>query len=220
MQASCFACEGTAPAVAGEAARRWIAPRVACATHAEGGQFAHGGPLRPVMQAPWPDGLEDWGANLLLNPLALDGRRAWLDVTSRGRAVVEEVFPSADYFEFAALHLSPFVDLLFEVHELARFAHREPLGMMAALAADNTRYTALQSLMALWYATRALGALVAHAGLGPPRSLEEAARTWREARPHLALAQPGPDHLRMFLMALLPLAGRRFAHLGGPWGRP
>jgi hypothetical protein len=218
MQASCFACEGTAPAVALETARHWIAPRAACAAHVEGGQLERGGPLRPVLESPWPEGLDGGGANLLLNPLALGGRRAWLDVTGRGRAVLEEVFPSADYFEFAAQHLPPFVDLLFEVHELARFAHREPLGMMAALGADNTRYTALQSLMALWYGTRALEALMAHAGIGPPHSPEEAARIWREARGHLAQATPGPDHLRQFLMALLPLAGRRFAHLGG-WGQ-
>jgi hypothetical protein len=72
--------------------------------------------------------------------------------------------------------------------------------------------------MALWYGTRALEALMAHAGIGPPHSPEEAARIWREARGHLAQATPGPDHLRQFLMALLPLAGRRFAHLGG-WGQ-
>jgi hypothetical protein len=215
MQASCFACEGTAPGVAEEAVRRWIMPRPACATHIDGGRLEHGGDVRPLMDAPWPDGLDGAGANLLLNPISLGAERAWLDATARGRAVVEEVFPAADYFEFAALHRPPFVDLLYEVRELARFAHREPLGMMAALAADNARYTALQALMELWYTTRALEALMARAGLARPRSLAEAAHVWLEARAHVTLADPGPDHLRLFLMALLPLAGRRFAHLGG-----
>jgi hypothetical protein len=198
-----------------EAARHWVVPRSACDAHREEGRLEHGGPVRPLLEGPWPDGLDGPVANLLLNPLALGARRAWLDVTSRGRAVVEEVFPAADYFEFSALHLPPYVDVLYEVRDLARFAHREPLGMMAALGADNARYTALQALMGLWYSTRALQALMERTGLQRPRSLEEAALLWRQARAHLSLSDPGPDHLRLFLMALLPLAERRFAHLRG-----
>jgi hypothetical protein len=39
---------------------------------------------------------------------------------------------------------------------------------------------------------------------------------WWGARDHLALSDPGPDQLGLFMMALLALAGRRFAHLPGP----
>jgi hypothetical protein len=216
MPTDCFACDGTGPELARERAHRWLLPRHACAEHAGAGQVEDGPALEALLGEPWPDDLDGAGANLLLNPLRLGPRRAWLDVTARGRAVVEEVFPSGDYFEFAALHLPPYVDVLFEVHDLARFAHREPLGMIAALGVDNVRYTALQALLALWSSLRALRALMSAAGLPRPSTLGEAARVWAGARAQLALADPEPDHLRRFLMALLPLASRRFVHLRGP----
>ena len=216
MPSSCFACDPTGPELARERPHQWLVPRPACPGHLGAGRLEQGSDLRPLLDAPWPEGLDGAGVNLLLNPVRLGPRRAWLDVTSRGRAVVEEVFPSGDYFEFAALHLPPFVEVLYEAHELARFAHREPLGMMAALAVDNARYTALQALQALWSSTRALQALMAAAGLARPASLEEAARLWAGARAQLSLGDPGPDHLRAFMSALLALASRRFVHLGGP----
>jgi hypothetical protein len=212
----CFACEGTAPPVQGESAHHWVVPRQACAQHAGSALFEGGEALAGVVDGPWPDDFEGAGANLLLNPVRLGSRRAWLDVTTRGRAVVEEVFPAADYFEFAALHLAPFVDVLYEVRDLAPFAHREPLGMMAALGVDNTRYTAVQALLGLWCRARALQALLSAARLPRPVTLAEASRVWAGARAHLGQADPQPDDLRLFLVALLRLAGRRFAHLGGP----
>jgi hypothetical protein len=216
MSSSCFACDATGPDLARERPHQWLLPRPACPEHLGAGRLEQGTELRPVLDAPWPQGLDGAGVNLLLNPVRLGPRRAWLDVTARGRAVVEEVFASGDYFEFAALHLPPYVEVLYEARELARFAHREPLGMMAALAVDNARYTALQALLALWSSTRALQALMAAAGLPPPASLEDAARVWAAARAQLALGDPGPDHLRVFMTALLALASRRFAHLQGP----
>jgi len=215
MDARCFACEGTGPELDRERAHHWLLPRRACAEHVAGGLLDDGTTLGSVLDRAWPDELDGAGANLLLNPVRVGTRRAWLDVTTRGRWVVEEVFPATGYFEFAALHLPPYVDVLFEVRDLARFAHREPLGMMAALAVDNARYTALQALLALWSSTRALQALMARSGMARPASLDEAARVWAGARAQLALADPGPDELRVFLMALLPMAGRRFAHLRG-----
>lgn len=214
MQPSCFACEETAPGLERETPHHWLVPRPACEAHAGSGRLEDGPPLAVLLNAEWPAGLDGSGANLLLNPLRLQDRRAWLDVTSRGRAVVEELFPAADYFEFAALHLPPFVDVLYELRDLAPFMHREPLGVMAALGVDNARFTALQALLGLWSTTRAVQRLMARAGLPRPATLADAARVWQEARAHLALADPEPDHLRLFLMALLPLAGRRFAHLG------
>jgi hypothetical protein len=213
MQTGCFACEKSGPPLGGERAHHWLRSREACPEHLGGGRLEAGTPLAALLGAPWPDDLDGVGANLLLNPVRVGTLRAWLDVTTRGRAVVEEVFPSADYFEFAAQHVAPYVDVLFEVRELARFAHREPLGMIAALAVDNARYTALRTLLALWSSTRVLQALLAAAGLPRPASLAEAARVWAGARAHLALVDPGPDHLRLFMMALLALAGRRFVHL-------
>lgn len=216
MDPLCFACEGTSPDVGLERAHHWVIPRHACAEHVGTGRLEDGTTLAAVLGAPWPDDLDGAGANLLLNPVRLGSRRAWLDVTTRGRAVVEEIFPAADYFEFAALHLPPYVDVLYEVRDLARFAHREPLGMMAALAVDNVRYTALQALLALWSSTRALQGLMTKNAAPRPGSLEEAARVWAEARAQLALADPDPDHVRSFLMSLLPLSSRRFVHLRGP----
>lgn len=215
MDPLCFACEGTSPDIGLERAHHWVVPRHACPEHLASGLLDDGTRLATVLGAPWPADLDGAGANLLLNPVRLGARRAWLDVTTRGRAVVEEVFPAGDYFEFAALHLPPYVDVLYEVRDLARFAHREPLGMIAALAVDNARYTALQALLALWSSTRALQALMARTAVPRPGSLEEAARVWAEARAQLSLADPDPDHLRGFLMALLPLSSRRFVHLRG-----
>lgn len=216
MHSGCFACEETGPELGRERAHHWLLPRQACAQHLGTGRLEDGAALSAVLGAPWPSDLDGAGANLLLNPLRLGPRRAWLDVTTRGQAVVEEMFPSADYFEFVALHLPQYVDLLYEVRDLTRFAHREPLGMMAALAVDNARYTALQALLALWSSIRVLQALMSAAGLPRPASLVEAARIWAGARAHLMLADPGPDHLRPFMMALLALASRRFVHLPGP----
>lgn len=216
MDPLCFACEGTSPDIGLERAHHWVIPRHACAEHLGAGRLEDGTTLSALLGAPWPEALDGAGANLLLNPVRLGARRAWLDVTTRGRAVVEEVFPAADYFEFAALHLPPYVDVLYEVRDLARFAHREPLGMMAALAVDNVRYTALQALLALWSTARALQALMTKAAASRPGSLEDAAKVWVEARAHLALTDPDPDHLRSFLMSLLPLSSRRFVHLRGP----
>jgi hypothetical protein len=216
MHTDCFACDGTGPELGRERAHHWLVPRHACPEHVGSGRLEDGAALGAVLQAPWPEGLDGAGANLLLNPVRLGARRAWLDVTTRGRAVVEEVFPCGDYFEFAALHLPPYVDVLYEVRDLARFAHREPLGMIAALAVDNVRYTALQALQALWSSTRALQALMSAAGLARPASLGDAARVWSGARAQLALVDPEPDQLRLFLMALLPMASRRFVHLRGP----
>jgi hypothetical protein len=216
MHSLCFVCEETGPELGRERAHQWLLPRQACAQHVGSGRLEDGAALSAVLDAPWPQDLDGAGANLLLNPVRLGARRAWLDVTTRGRAVVEEMFASADYFEFAALHLPPYVDVLYEVRDLTRFAHREPLGMMAALAVDNARYTALQALLALWSSIRALQALMAAAGLPRPASLTEAARMWAGARAQLTLADPGPDHLRPFMMSLLALASRRFVHLPGP----
>jgi hypothetical protein len=216
MHSSCFVCDATGPELARERAHHWLLPRQACPEHLGAGRLERGAELGPILDAPWPPDLDGAGVNLLLNPVRLGARRAWLDVTSRGRAVVEEVFPSCDYFEFAALHLPPYVDVLYEVRDLTRFAHREPLGMMAALAVDNARYTALQALLALWSSTRALQALMTAAGLPRPDSLADAGRLWAGARAQLTLGDPGPDQLRAFMMALLALASRRFVHLPGP----
>ncbi len=68
--------------------------------------------LSDVLHSERPYPLEGSGLASFLNPLLIDGRRAWADYTAGGVATFEEVFPSRDYFDFVVQHVEPVCDIL------------------------------------------------------------------------------------------------------------
>jgi len=51
--------------------------------------------------------LEGSGLNAVLNPVIVDGRRAWADFAGGGYALFEEIHPSRDHFDFVVQHIEP-----------------------------------------------------------------------------------------------------------------
>jgi hypothetical protein len=68
--------------------------------------------LKDVLQSVRPYPLEGSGLAYFLNPLHIDGKRAWADFVAGGVALFEEVHSSRDYFDFLVQHVEPWCEIL------------------------------------------------------------------------------------------------------------
>ncbi len=97
--ATCFACDAPVPPLPG------LAARLACADCKSRARLILGGAsLAAVLASSRPEPLEGSALGPLLNPLDLDGRRAWALFAAGGWAVAEEIHPSDDWFDFTVQH--------------------------------------------------------------------------------------------------------------------
>lgn len=121
---SCFACEGPSATPPVETPGAWSTPRGLCLRHKRWTRVVDGELLHRVMSPAKPEGHPLEGSKLawLYNPVTIvDYRgvtvRCWNDFAAGGRAVLEDRFDAATYFDFAACERWGAVDVLFALHE-------------------------------------------------------------------------------------------------------
>ena len=132
--------------------------------------------LSTLLASTRPYPLEGSGLDVLLNPVMIDGRRAWADFTSGGFAVFREHRRSGDWFDFVVQHVEPGPRVLDSMRELGRHM-QSPSGMMMSLmqrfaAGGEPGSDPLERLGTWWQLARA-GALAATAA-GPIRTNADA----------------------------------------------
>jgi len=117
----CFVCENTPQILTEEKPYQWLKPRFACLGHRASAVLESGELVEAFLargkSKEYP--LEGSGLNCLINPVSINGIKAWNDFVGGGRAVLEEVFPSHNYFEYFVQHM------------------REPLNVFYALYKDK-----------------------------------------------------------------------------------
>lgn len=118
---ACFVCAGPLDRGA-DRPGAWLEPRTLCRAHRDALLLPGGEPLDRFLarRAPASHPLEGSALNYLINPVTVNGKRAWLDFHFEGAAAVEELFRAESYFNFLALHRPAFVDLLHAFHLLRR----------------------------------------------------------------------------------------------------
>jgi hypothetical protein len=143
--------------------------------------------------------LEGAGLNPVINPVVIEGRRAWMNFFMVP-TVWEEIFPSRDFFEYSVQHDWGFLDRLYVLHQ-ARHRGLRQLNRTVSRMCDY------------WKEEQILRFTLKKLGKAFPESPEEA----------VELARPANDLLLeyrwifggMLERTLLEIAERRFAHLNG-----
>jgi hypothetical protein len=117
--AECFVCNKEPVMFQGETAGSWIKPRVACPEHVRLAALRNDRRLVDIVERTLPNGhpLEGSGLNVVLNPLAINGQKAWASFAAGGYVIVEEIYPSVDFCEFVAQHVAWAIDVLFAMHK-------------------------------------------------------------------------------------------------------
>jgi hypothetical protein len=194
----------------GERAARWLTAGRLCHTHSERARLADGQSLAEYVRGA-PFQLEGSLLGFVLNPLLVDGRRAWSDWAAGGYGVWAELSPSDDLCEFQAQHFPEGLKVLRDLH-----AHRALLGKpvtprglyeYSVAVADPGAYPRLDRLIDLSRLSDRYAELrAAIAGkTPPPEELLNAV-----AAVPAGDATDGAEFLRR-VGALLALAERRFA---------
>jgi hypothetical protein len=128
-----------------ERAGRWLEAGQLCHDHAERACLPDGQPLAAYVRSA-PFQLEGSLLAYVLNPLTVDGRRAWSLWAAGGYGVWAELFQSADPFEFQALHMPEAVQVLRDLHE-----GRELLGSEVTLHNFYKYGESLVSVRPRWF---------------------------------------------------------------------
>jgi hypothetical protein len=117
---SCFICQPKQTARNLESPFKWIEPRPACSEHGAQAVLANGERVSSFLARDRAEGefpLEGGGLNYCLNPVFIDGIKGWTDFAAGGWAVIEEIFPSHNYFEFVVQHSSEKLDFLYNLYK-------------------------------------------------------------------------------------------------------
>jgi hypothetical protein len=165
-------------------------------------------PLDTLLRSTRPDPLEGSGLNALLGPVQIDGHRGWCDFAMGGHAVLQEIFPSRDYFDFMLQHAEPWAGVM------------RALRATPAVPADAGRIEALirqipqrgpgidnlEWLDALWGRAEAAAAVLA---VTPPLASNEA--VWQAAERALTTPSPATPARRAAMLTRLGEIAERTA---------
>ncbi|GAB4581768.1 MAG: hypothetical protein Fur0022_45180 [Anaerolineales bacterium] len=118
---ACFVGEAP-PLLARERPNQWITCRMVCDEHRAFTLLPDGENLAVFLERrvdkTFP--LEGSGLNYLINPVTVNGLRAWCDFHFETPAIYEEIFPSQTYFDFFIQHaedFQPFFHLFFQTYQ-------------------------------------------------------------------------------------------------------
>lgn len=210
MSAPCPFCEGF-PSTAGERVGAWVPLARACAQHRDEALLPDGRPLMKTL-ASFARPVDGPGIALLLNPVTVDGLRAWFSVSASGVDVNAELFASADAFEFEAQHRPEYVAIAHGLHvrrNLAASGMRRVLLDWMAANADPTKLATFERLATLAVLRDHYAPVRPEAaGADPAKLLALVQRVESDVRTPAS----NEDTLRA-VSALLSLGSTRFAHL-------
>ncbi len=144
-------------------------------------------------KAMWPEG-ELY--SYLINPVDVEGHRGWLHFKFGGYAILEELFPSADFSEWLAMHWG--ADRLYKI----------------ACISGGPEVMAVRGLYTDWLYLEAVRGELAKRGVEFPRSVGEAYEVV-SSLPHIASDRfkPGVEHDQAARAIYQSLVARRFGHL-------
>jgi hypothetical protein len=100
----CFVCSTEVASIEGLG----VVARASCASCKRRARLLAGGSvLGEIIESSGSGPLEGSRLNVVLNPLKIDGHRCWADFAAGGFVVFEEVFASANEFDFWVQHCEP-----------------------------------------------------------------------------------------------------------------
>lgn len=207
---TCPFCEGF-PSIAAERADEWLPLLPACETHRARALLRDGRPLLATL-ASFGHPVDGAGIAFLLNPVTIDGRRAWFFPSPNGTVVYGELFASADVFEFEAQHHPLDVAILHALdarRSLAAAGLRPLLLDWMASEADPDTLDRFERLAAAFVLRERFAPVLAQAAGAPPDALVSLAK---RVEGSVSTPVSNDDTLRA-VAALLGLASTRFAHL-------
>lgn len=118
---NCFVGEEP-PLLARERPPKWMTCREVCDEHKSLALLPNGETLNAFLERridkTFP--LEGSGLNYLINPVTLNGLRAWCDFHFENPTIYEEIFPSDTYFDFFIQHaeeIQPFFYLFYQTYK-------------------------------------------------------------------------------------------------------
>jgi hypothetical protein len=156
-------------------------------------------------RAPADYPLEGSGLNYVINPVTIHETRAWLDFHFEWPSVLEEIFPSASYSEYAVQHRSDLLNALYSIHT-ERVSQGDSVSLVEAFRVAPDTAGVMFSLLEH---QRCVDAAVERRGKRFADSPEEAEALARQGFGDRTLGE-----LESFLPAVLRLAEARFCHLG------
>jgi hypothetical protein len=212
--AECFICTGRD---IGERPHEWLEMRFACPQHKATARLPNGMLVEDFIAThTGSHQFEGSGLGYLLNPVEIGGARGFTDWAGGGWAVIEEVYPSANFFEFGCLHARSGVEVLFALFQAKESNSRsnsEPTDVVsrAAKAAHDAQrfWQDLYDVMSSWNTQTQIDGELARRGRNFCRDADEAEAVFHAAGSSFPPQAMGNEGFRV----LLGLADRRFRHL-------
>jgi hypothetical protein len=207
---ACFICEAKIRPPLEEKPYKWFKPRMACAKHSAYAALESEELVEEFLgrhnSNDFP--LEGSGLNYFINPVTINGIRGWNDFVAGGRGVIEEVFPSLNYFEFFAQHSLNALDGFYALYERRELLSSEMSFMKVQRDFDTeSKQMCLSNLLFVWDSMRAIQEALIIRGKVNIESPDEVEEVLSAAHDLAA------DHSVEMVVLLLELGKKRFAHL-------
>ena len=208
FDSACFVCEGPRPRPE-EKPYLWLKPRLACSKHSASKVLDNGELVSDFLQRRKTDDypLEGSGLNYMINPVRIEGVRGWIDFGGGGCAVIEEVFPSRDYFEFYAQHSLKALDGFYALYEKS--------GSLSTGMSVNKLRSVLDTPAKQWCLTYMLGVFNSMRGIQEALAARGKAMVESpdEAEELFTTSNLNKDYSLELVPLLLELGRVRFGHL-------
>lgn len=214
---ACFVDEAP-PLLARERPQQWITCRTVCDEHLNLACFPDGENLFAFLtrrvDKTFP--LEGSGLNHLLNPVTLNGQRAWCDFHFEAPTIYEEIFPAETYFDFFVQHaedIQPFFYLFYQTHQKLHETGSFFRTILAIRKENPATEKYLHDLINMWTLQEALQNEMNARRLPWVQSPDQAREIFFTVYERLNEETVLADVVNDMLKRLLELGTVRFAHL-------
>ena len=214
---ACFVDESP-PLLARERPAQWITCRTVCDEHRALAQLPDGENLFAFLarrvDKTFP--LEGSGLNHLINPVTVNGLRAWCDFHFETPVIYEEIFPSETYFDFFVQHaedVQPFFYLFTQTYRTLNDPGSFFRTILAIRKEDATTEKYLNDLINMWTLQDALQNELKFRRLSHVQSPDQARDLFFTVYERLNEETVLANIVNDMLKRLVDLGTVRFAHL-------
>ena len=209
---NCFVCEPAPSQLSEEKSFQWLEPRLICQNHYNSAVLESGELVESFIDRRKSKEyqFEGSGLNYLINPVMINGIYGWHNFVGGGRIIIEEIFPSRNYFEHYAQHNIETLAAFYALYKGRKLLEKEINVQNLKICLESEKnWGKIFRLESVWNTMSAIDEELAVRGKTRVESPDEAVEIFSGCKKY----QPNLEQLIKTVSALLELGKSRFPHI-------